>query len=217
MYKNKRILKVTNIILIIIVCILSIFIIYDKFIKKEEKIIIPEPKKEEIKEEIIEKVDPIIIGQRLNTNVGTFIIEKEGNVIYNPSNYLFDMNPSYRKSNLSKTSLGEMQEIELKDNNNELIKIIGYKLDFKDIIEAYEIHFGDKNEYKTTIMFIDKDNLVSYINFAYSNEVMQIKTVHKMSKYKDIISIIKTSDNEKEYALLIDKNNNQYILESIEE
>ena len=183
------------------------FILYSRLTRDESK---PETKVEEKKE--IKQVTQV-----LQTNVGTFIIDKDGSVYYRITvdKYVG------AKVELNDSSIGTYGNYEVSDyvtgldsdrDTNEVIenhKFDGYRLNLENINSVYEIEIGNGGS-SEVIYFLSKDGKVNELKFDSDGKELSIKLSKDTSSYPNIVSVLQSSGFGAFEIILVDKNGNKY-------
>lgn len=204
MVQNKN--KIIIYLLVGVICALG-FILYNRLTKEEVK---PETKVEEKN-----KVQQVT--QVLQTNVGTFIIDKDGSVYYHITvdKYVG------AKVELNDSSIGTYGNYEVSDyitgldsdsDTNEVIedhKFDGYKLNLENINSAYEIQIGNGGS-SEVIYFLSNDGIVNELKFDSNGKTVDIKLSKDTSSYPNIVSVLQSSGFDAFEIILVDKDGNKY-------
>ena len=204
--QNKN--KIIIYFLVGVICAMG-FILYSRLTRDESK---PETKVEEKKE--IKQVTQV-----LQTNVGTFIIDKDGSVYYRITvdKYVG------AKVELNDSSIGTYGNYEVSDyvtgldsdrDTNEVIedhKFDGYKLNLENINSAYEIQIGNGGS-SEVIYFLSKDGKVNELKFDSDGKELSIKLSKDTSTYSNIVSVLQSSGFGAFEIILVDKDGNKYIV-----
>ena len=184
--QNKN--KIIIYFLVGVICAMG-FILYSRLTRDESK---PETKVEEKKE--IKQVTQV-----LQTNVGTFIIDKDGSVYYRITvdKYVG------AKVELNDSSIGTYGNYEVSDyitgldsdsDTNEVIedhKFDGYKLNLENINSAYEIQIGNGGS-SEVIYFLSNDGKVNELKFDSNGKTVDIKLSKDTSSYPNIVSVLQS-------------------------
>lgn len=206
------------IILLIGVIGLGGYIVYDKVINKDN-----EPKtekKEEIKNEKTSDVEETVketkqATQILNTDVGTFIVDKDGSVYYAKSvdNYQgveikTDDNTigtygTYEVSDYV-TGLGYDESTKKTTEDH---KFEGYKLDLENISSAYDINVGQGGK---ILYFLSKEGKVNELRFIPNGENSKIELKKDTCTKSNIVSVLQSSGFDAFEFVLVDKDGNRY-------
>ena len=84
----------------------------------------------------------------------------------------------------------------------------GYKLDLKDIKAGYEVYFGNGGT-SDSIIFIDKNGKINELYFEYLGK-WNITLYKNVGDYKDIVSVVPNKGIASFFAILIDKDGNEF-------
>lgn len=196
--KNKIIIYF----LVGMICFMG-FILYSRLTRDELK---PETKVEEKKE--VQQVTQV-----LQTNVGTFIIDKDGSVYYRDpmSKYV---GAEIKMSNYH--SIGTYGSYKVEDyitgigDNGELsYDFNGYKLNLENINSAYEIQIGNGGS-SEIIYLLSKDGKVNELQFDSNGQKIDIKLSKDTCTKPNIVSVLQSSGFDAAEIVFVDKNGNKY-------
>lgn len=220
--KNKG-LKIVLVIILMIFCGFGGWFLGAKVFDKEDKVVNKD--KEEItdKKEIeIEEQTQVAkqAVQAINTDVGTFIVDKDGSVYYRKGNKYANGNININFKDDSVLGAKGTYEVEdyitdldydeVNKQHIEKHNFDGYKLDLENILSIYEIHVG--NGVSNTIYFLSKDGKVNSLHFAVVSEDTPIEVTLKkdICKYPNIVSIVQSSGFDALEVIFVDKDGNKY-------
>jgi len=142
------------------------------------------------------------VVQTLNTNIGTFILSKDGYVFYIESNESIFNIENY--TNLGEKGTYTIDDYLLYDEyNNPINTVEAFKLDIENINSLYEIKFNNE----TNIIMLNKNGQISILSFNITNTNNLIITFEKnLDEYNNIVSVL-TNNNS---VILVDKDGNKY-------
>lgn len=206
MNKEIKSLLILVIILSLLVVGLSSYLIYDKVIMNENN-----------DSEVVEEETSQVFGHKLDSEVGTFIVNKDGNVYYNPyekwtgshSTINLEFSEENKKilGNYGKYSV-ETYSSNLMPNENDTT-FEGYKLELSNISSAYSMYFGN-GSINNSIIFIDVNGKISELYFEVNQDKINITLYKNVEGYNDIATIVSNCSSMACSAILIDRNNKQY-------
>lgn len=165
---------------------------------------------QEKENEVIEKK-----GHTLDSNVGKFIVDKDGSVYYENYKNINYMGSTYNLTETNLSVLGTKQQYTnytyqtspICNIETDGCTIEAYKLDLTNISSAYEVPFGNGGS-TIVIILLSYDGKVHELKFELaSNKVELSKDV---SSYKDIVSVVPNMSFGGQGTILIDKNGNKY-------
>ncbi len=218
--KSNKGLIVLVIILLIGVIGLGGYIVYDKVINKDNT---PKTeKKEEIKNEETSEVEETVeetkqATQILNTDVGVFIVDKDGSVYYQKTADKF----VGAEIKIDDNTIGTYGTYEVEDyitglgydesakKPTEDHKFEGYKLDLENISSAYEIYTGNGGA-SDIIFFLSKDGKVNHLHFLSTGKKVDVALKKDTCNYPNIVSVLQSSGFDAFEFVLVDKDGNKY-------
>ncbi len=168
-------------------------------------------------EEVETKKETQQVTQIINTNVGTFIISKDGSVYFRKT---VDKYAGVEIVIDDNTSIGTHGNFELEDyitgldydeelkQSKEIHSFEGYKLDLQNINAAYEIMVG--NGTSEIIYFLSKDGKVNELSVDSDGTNISINLKKDTSSYPNIVSVLQSSDFGAQRVILVDKDGNKY-------
>ena len=218
--KNK-ILKIVLVILLMIACGFGGWFLGAKVFDVEDKAL---NKKDNVKEKVEKKTeveettqDTKQATQILNTDVGTFIVDKNGSVYYEKA----DKFNSYEIKIDSNTNIGTYGTYEVEDyiaglgydetskKTTEDHKFEGYKLDLENINSVYEIYLGNGGA-NDQIHLLSNDGKVNVLSFVANGEQLDITLSKDTCTKPNIVSVLQSSGFGAFEVIFVDKDGNKY-------
>lgn len=210
MKKSQKLLKLIIALLVIIVIIAIVILIQQPENNNniENNNIVNETENNN-QQEIIK------LGQSFSTNIGTYIIDKEGYVYFIPNS---SVSNSKELEEFGTYGYYNTKEVyvpnPMPENEEELGCFYGYKLDLTNIKSGYNFNTEEK-EY---VLFTDNNGKLNEISYkmveieenSFEIQLVDIKLTKNVSNYNNIVNIVKTTDEDGEYVKLINKSGNQY-------
>ena len=199
--------------LLVAVCLVLGWYAGGKFADKEDDII-SNNKSNTSKKTNVSKNQTI---QVIHTQVGTFIIDKNGLVYYRNADKF--VGAEIKMDNY--TSIATYGNYEVSDyvtglDYDENAKTTienhnfnGYKLALENINSAYEIKIGN-GESSEIIYFISKDGKVNELSVDSDGTNISINLKKDTSSYPNIVSVLQSSDFGAQRVILVDKDGNKY-------
>jgi len=143
-------------------------------------------------------------GEVLEFALGRLVVDTTGEVYYITSD---DTNLGSEKVYTTKVYQTQPDSYEF----------MGYKLNVSNIRSLYAVYIGNGRE-EYPVFMVDKNGNLSAIKFTVNNGVNIVSEEIKLTKYKDIVSVVPSISFGGRSALAIDKNGNLYsILEVSDE
>lgn len=154
-------------------------------------------------------------GHTLNSSIGTFIVDKDGSVYYENYDEITYMGMPYKLTAKDLYVLGTKKEHKNYTYQSEPLcnlekgcTVEAYKLNLTNVSSAYEVTFGNGGA-SGAIIFLTYDGKVHELSFRFYSE-NKIELTTDVSKYPNIVSVVKNMQFGGHGAMLIDANGNKY-------
>ena len=150
-------------------------------------------------------------GEVLEFTFGKIIIDTNGEVYYEPATSAKISGNAASLSNATRLGNRDKYTTKSYQTGPDSFEFTGYKLKYTNIKSAYAAYLGNGAEAEY-VFLLDNTGNMHMIKFEISNDSYDVVLEKKLVRYKDIVSVVKTSGWSGNHALAVDRNGILYDL-----